>query len=176
MKEYIKSGFRVFIDYIISLVVFVVFLYMFLAITKDNYSKWIPLYSFLNFLLLYAMLYSDLKKLAVKEKRPQYNLNPYPMKGLIIGLIGFLPLIVIQLIYPLILLNDPVANRIKELALKTLMGPVYFVVRLAGGTTIGYVAASLVVPIVSMFAYMAGFYGFQFRKPKTRPAAKNKKG
>ena len=175
MKNYIKSGLRVFVDYVISLVVFVIFLYMFLAITKDNYSKWIPLYSFLNFLLLYAMLYSDLRKLAVKEKRPQYNLNPYPVKGLVLGLIGFLPLIVIQLIYPLIVFNDPVANRIKELVLKTLMGPVYFMVRLAGGTTVGYVVASLLVPLVSMFAYMAGFYGFQFRKPKTKPAANTKK-
>jgi hypothetical protein len=176
MKDYIKSGLRVFTDYLISLVIFVVFLYVFLAITKDNYSKWMPLYSFLNFLLLYSMLYSDLRKLAIKEKRPQYNLNPYPMKGLILGLIGFLPLIIIQAIYPFIVFDDPVVNRIKELVLKTLLGPVYFMVRLVGGTAIAYVVASLVVPLVSMFAYMAGFYGFQFKKRKTKPVANNNKG
>ena len=99
MKDYIKNGFRVFVDYLISLVIFGVVLYTFLAITKDNYSKWIPVYSFLNFLLLYFMVYSDLKKLAIKEKRPQYNLKPYPLKGLILGFIGFLPLIIIHLLY-----------------------------------------------------------------------------
>jgi len=175
MKDYIKNGFRIFIDYLISLVIFGVFLYTFLAITKDNYSKWIPIYSFIIFILLYFMVYSDLKKLAIKEKRPQYNLKPYPLKGLILGFIGFSPLIIIQLIYPLIVFEDPVANRIKELVLKTLLGPVYFMVRLFGGTTIAYVIASLLVPLVSMFAYMAGFYGLQFIKRKPKPAVNNKK-
>ena len=49
-------------------------------------------------------------------------------------------------------------------------------VRLLGGTTIAYIVASLVVPLVSMFAYMAGFYGFQFIKRKPKPAVNNKKG
>lgn len=170
MSNYFKNGLKVFFDYCISLIIFVIFLYVFLGLTKDNYSFWIPLYSFINFLLLFSILYGDIKKVAMKEKRPQYDLKPYPMKGLFIGLIGFLPFFLLQLIYPLIIFNDPIYNRVKELVLKTLLGPVYFVVRLFGVTTLGYVVASLLIPIVSMLAYMAGYYGFELKKKKFQSA------
>jgi len=167
MKNIIKSSFKVFGDYFVSLIIFVIFLYTFFVITKENYSKWIPLYSGVNFILMVSIMYADMKNLGKKEKRPQYNLSPHPLKGLILGLIGFLPIIILEIVYIFLNFNEEAKNRIAELALKTLLGPVYIFVRLAGGTTFGYILASLVVPVVAMLGYMAGYYGFEFRKKKT---------
>ena len=173
MRNYFKGGLKVFANYCIALIIFVVFLYIFISIAKDSYSKWIPLYSSIIFISLFSILYSDLKRLAIKEKRPQYDLKPYSFKGLVLGIIGFSPMIVIELIYPFVTFDNATTNRIIELGLKTMMGPVYFMVRLAGGTVYAYAAASLVVPLVAMLGYMAGFYGFGNRKIINTPTKKN---
>lgn len=163
MKNHIKGGVKVFTGYAISLLVFVIFIYVFLGITRDSFYTWLPLYSFLMFLLMFAIIYSDLKRLAIKEKRPQYNLNPYPLKGFVLGVIGFLPIILIELIYPLVQLEGEVLNNIKHKVLNTFMGPLYFIIRIGKSTTVSYAVASLVVPVISMLAYLAGYYGFELR-------------
>lgn len=164
MKKIIKDSLRVLGDYCISLVIFVIFLYIFFAITKDNYSKWIPLYSVVIFTMLAPMIYSDMRNLAIKEKRPQYNLKPYPLRGLVLGFVGFMPIIVVEIIYLFLNFNNSLLDRIKDLVLKTILGPVYFSVRLAGGTVIAYIIASLVVPVVAMLGYLAGYYGIELRR------------
>lgn len=166
MKKIIKDGLKVLGDYAVSLVMFVIFLYMFLMITKENYSKWIPLYSGIIFIMMASMIYTDMKKLAIKEKRPQYDLNPYPLKGFILGFIGFLPIITIEVVYLFLDFNTGLGNRVKELILKTILGPVYFSVRLFGGSAIAYVVASLIVPIVAMLGYLAGYYGIDLKKKR----------
>lgn len=163
--NYLKSGLKVFKDYLLSLILFVVFLYPFIVITGNRFLDWLPIYSILVFLLMFSITYSDLKSIAKREKRPQYNLNPYPLKGLVIGIIGFLPFIVLELIYPFIVFDNTTANRIKELALKTLLGPVFFSIRFTGGNTISYVIASLIVPVIAMLGYMAGYYDFYLSSP-----------
>lgn len=173
--NYIKGGLKVFFGYCISLLMFGVFLYVFISITGDRFSFWLPFYSFLFFLMMFLIIYSDLNKLAMKEKRPQYNLNPYPLKGFIFGLIGFSPFILLELIYPLINLNDDVLERIKHLALNTLLGPLYWVLRIFGSTTGAYIAVSLLVPLIAMLGYLSGHYGFKLKglfKKDTKPVLK----
>jgi len=162
--SYIKNGLKVLFGYLISLVIFAVFLYVVLSIAKENLYKWLPVYSFVIFLLMFAIIYSDIKRLAAKEKRPQYNLNPYPLKGLIYGLLGFSPLIFLELIYPLIVFEDSTLMRIKEIILNTLLGPLYWLLKITGETAAGYAAVSAVVPAISMLAYLAGYYGFELGK------------
>jgi hypothetical protein len=157
--NHLKGGLKVLTGYLISLVVFIIFLYPFIGITKDNFYKWLPVYSIIFFLLMLVLIYTDIRKLAAKEKRPQYDLNPYPFKGFILGLIGFSPIILIELIYPLIVLDSETLVRIKHLALNTILGPLYFIIRFAGGTAAAYVIASLIVPLIAMLAYLAGYYG-----------------
>lgn len=170
MGDYIKNGLKALTGYLISLLIFGVFLYVFLSIAKESFSKWLPVYSFVFFLLMFAIIYSDYKRLAVKERKPQYNLNPYPVKGLLYGLIGFSPFILMELVYPLIILDNPAVNRLKEVAFKTLLGPLYWLIRLMGGTVAAYAAAALVVPVVAMLGYLAGFYGFELGKHFKTPA------
>lgn len=168
MKNIIKGSLKVFANYLISLIIFVLFLYTFFLIVKENYSKWLPLYSGINFILMASIMYNDLKKLAKKEKRPQYALNPHPLKGLLLGVIGFLPVVIFEIVYIFLNFDNEIKNRIAELALKTILGPVYIFVRLIGGTTVGYILASLTVPVVAMLGYMAGYYGFELRDKKLK--------
>jgi hypothetical protein len=163
MKNFIKSSFKTLTGYLITLLIFCVFLYVFLSITKDNYSTWVPLYSFINFLLLFAILYSDFKQLAIKEKRPQYNLNPYPIKGLVYGAIGFVPIILLIAAYGIFTLVAAPMRPV-DVAVKVLLGPIYWIVRLLGMSIIGYVGAIISVPVLCMLGYLAGFYGFELSK------------
>jgi predicted Na+-dependent transporter len=163
MKEYIKGGLKVLSNYVIALIFFVVFLYAFIVIAGENFVNWLHYYSFIMFLLLFAIIYSDFTRLARKEKRPQYNIKTYPLKGLIHGIIGFLPIILIEIIYPFIKFDDEVLIKIKELVLDVILGPVFFVLRIGNKSIISYIAASLVVPVIAMLSYIAGYYGFKLR-------------
>lgn len=164
MKDYVKGGLKVFGSYAIADLFFLVFLYTFIAISKDNFSNWLPYYSFVIFLFLFLLLYSDIKRLALKEIKPQYDLNPYPLKGLVYGLVGFLPIILLELVYPLIVFNDPALNRIKELLLNSVMGPVFFILRLGNKSVLSYILASLAIPFITMLGYLAGFHNFELKK------------
>ncbi len=165
LKNHIKGGLKILGDYAAALLIYVILLYTFIAITGENFTKWLPLYSFIMFLLMVLMLYTDLWHLAVKEKRPQYDLNPYPLKGLVFGLIGFSPIIIIEIISYLVNFQEPVFNNLKRAIVDNiLLGPLYFSIRLFGETIIGYIVTLLIVPLLSMVAYMAGYYGIELRK------------
>jgi len=171
VKNYIKDSLKVFFDYGIAVLIFVFFVYTFF--------KYLVVYSLVIFLLMSAILYSDMHKLATKEKRPQYNLKPYPLKGLVIGILGFSPFIVVELLYPFIVFNSEVANRIKHLALNTLLSPMYTVLKLGHEYPQSYAIASMVVPIIAALGYAAGFYGFELsvymKKFKKAPLPESKK-
>lgn len=112
------------------------------------------------FLLMFAIVYSDMHKFSQKEKRPQYNLNPYPLKGFVLGLLGFSPYILMEVIYLFIKFDDSIANRIRDLALNTLLGPMYSILKIGHESVLSYVIASSVVIVIAGLGYMAGFYGF----------------
>src|SRR5690554_1542045 len=95
LKNHIKGGLKVLGDYGAGLLIYFILLYTFIAITGEGFSAWLPVYSFIMFSIMALILYSDMWSLAVKEKKPQYNLNPYPAKGFVLGLIGFFPIIII---------------------------------------------------------------------------------
>ena len=162
--SYIKNGLKVLFGYCISLLVFGIFIYVFLSLAKDNTNVLLPFYSLLFFLMAFAIVYTDMKKLAEKEKKPQYDLHPYPLKGLIYGLIGFAPVMLLEIISVFIVFGDQVADRVKHLAVNTLMGPLYFIIRAVGEHPIGYILASLAVPLIALLGYLAGYYGFNISK------------
>jgi hypothetical protein len=161
MKNYLKTGGRVLFDYAMSLVVFVIFVYVFMSVTKDNFGKWLPLYCALIFLFLFYILYNEMKTLGIKEKKPQYELNPYPLKGLVYGAIGMVPVALIAGILALLNFEDKYVDRIIHLAINTLLGPMYFVIRWFHEAVVGYAAAILLVPVLTMLGYLAGYHGIQ---------------
>lgn len=173
--NYIKNGLKVLVGYCISLIVFGVFIYVFLSLAKDNTNTLLPYYSLLMFLLVFAIIYSDMKKLAEKEKKPQYDLEPHPMKGLLYGFIGFSPIILIEIISVVMVFENQFADRIKHLAVNTLMGPLYFIIKAGNESPMGYISASLIVPLIAFLGYLAGYYGVNITKlvkksDKNKPA------
>lgn len=175
MKYFIKSALTTLKDYIIVDVIFVAFLAIIFGIGKDNLILWIQIYSLALFLLmLLPILYSDNHKLAVKEKKPQYNLNPYPLKGFVYGLISMIPFAVIGVLYPILTFSEPLFERIKHLFFNCLLGPVYWIVKLGNESTIAYILALAVIPVIAGISYLAGNLGIYLNK-NNKPGALTKK-
>ncbi len=176
MKNFIKSSAKILFDYAMVLIVFAIFIYVFMSITKDNFNTWLPYYCLLIFILAFYIIYTDMKNLAIKEKKPQYELNPYPLKGLIYGLAGTLPIALITAAAALVSLGNETAERIKHLAINVFLGPMYFLIRWMNETPLGYAAAILLLPLISMLGYLAGHYGInildKLRKKKQVPVEK----
>ena len=158
MKSVLKNGLKIFLNYIIVLVIFGVFIYPFIAITGDNFGKWLPVYSIIIFLLMFLIIYTDMKSLAKKEIRPQYGLNPFPLKGLLYGAIGAAPVALLVVAASVFHFGDEFLEQLKGVAVKAFMGPVYFMVKWLGKTPSAYGSAILLLPLAAMLGYLAGFY------------------
>jgi hypothetical protein len=176
MGNYIRNGARILYNYVLSLILFVVFVYIFITIAGNNFGNLLPLYSFIIFLFTFFIIYSETRRLALKEKKPQNGLNPYPVKGLVYGAIGFLPIAVLEVVSVFITFGSEFGNNLKNIALNTIMGPLFFIIKPLGEKPLGYAAASLIIPVVSMLGYMAGYYGFSvmksLKKEDKKPKAK----
>ncbi len=159
MKNVIRNSAKILYSYTMVLIMFGIFIYPFISIAKDSFSKWLPLYSILIFLFAFFIIYTDMKNLAVKEKRPQYGLNPYPLKGLVYGLIGSIPVALPVAVAALIYLGNDTAERIKHVAINAFLGPTYFLIKWLNETLIGYISAILLLPLIAMLGYLAGYYG-----------------
>jgi hypothetical protein len=155
MGKYIKGALKVLGDYSITLLIFLFFSYPFF--------KHLRIYSFVIFIITALLVYADMHKLAIKEKRPQYNLNPHPLNGLAYGILGYLPVLVLILVYPLINITTSVINfaNLKHLLLNALMGPLFFLLKFGNETTQAYFLAWCIIPVIAMLGYLAGFYGFE---------------
>lgn len=181
MKEHLKGSLKVLTAYGAITLIFIVFLPIILNLMSDGSEYWLTVYSGVTFFLMLLMVYGDMKRLAEKERRPQYDLSHYVLKGLVLGLIGFLPVIILELLYPVIVFDDELKNRAKQLVLHTLMGPLFVIIKLGGKTFAAYALASAVVPVTSMLGYMAGLFGFELgvfnkfyaRRAKTVQQKKN---
>ena len=161
-KNYIKGGLKAIGNYGATLIIYVILFYAFMAITGESFDTWLPLYSCVMFVIMAVLLYTDMWHLAAKEKRPQYELSPYPLKGLVLGLLGVLPLVIIVVLGYSIVLSDEVLNALKLFVVeRVILGPVYFIIALFNKTIIGYIVALLSIPLLAMLGYIFGYYGIQ---------------
>lgn len=164
MKQYMKTGGKILYDYAMSLIIFVVFLYPFIGLAGENLYTWLPLYCIIIFIFTFILIYSDMKALAIKEKKPQYELNPYPLKGLVYGLVGIIPVVIVAVVLSLLRFDNVTMDRLRHLAINTLLGPMYFIIGWMKESLIGYAAAILVIPILAMLGYLAGYFGIHIMK------------
>lgn len=170
MDSFFKNALKVFSDYCITLLIFVIFIYPVLSFAKANYLTWVAVYSFVIFLLLYKLLFADLKTIAIKQKRPQYNLHPHPLNGLLFGLAGFIPVVILEIVYLFLHFNVDTYNRIAHIALNIILGPEYWFVKVLGSSAAAYIAATLLVPVICMLGYLAGFYNWNLSLFKKKDA------
>ncbi|MGE5613858.1 MAG: hypothetical protein ACM3XR_05580 [Bacillota bacterium] len=163
MKQYIKCGVKILYSYIISLIVFVIFLYPFMGLTGEKLYVWLPLYSFLMFLLASFIIYVEMKDQGIKEKKPQNNMNPYPLKGAVYGLIGIVPLLLVFAVALAIPVADQTMNNIRHIAVNAFLGPLYFFFKLFNESLLGYVASIMLLPVISTLGYLTGYFGFNLK-------------
>jgi len=160
-KTFLKNSLKIVFDYGIVLIIFGVFIATVIGLAKSNFERWIGLYSFTIFLLMFFMIYNDMKDLAIKEKRPQYNINPKPFKGVFYGLVAIVPFLLILLAYPFI--NVPKEFVILKLRLmQGFAGPLYWLAKWISGEYWSYIVAFFVIPVISMLGYWAGYREFYF--------------
>jgi membrane protease YdiL (CAAX protease family) len=173
----LKRGLKVTTDYLIMLIVFVVFALLALNFAKEGSAGFVPLFSFLVFLLSFYTIYVDMRNIAFKEKRPQYNINPSPFKGLFYGLIGVIPLIILQII--VMNLGFPESlQTFQRRIYQGIGGPLYWFTRLIGNQPLHYLLSFILIVIIAGLGYFAGHYEFYMAayvrkllgiKPKKRP-------
>lgn len=164
MKQFIKGGAKLLYNYAMAVIVFLVFLYPFMGITNERFYTWLPLYCILIFMFMFLLMYGDAKEMAVKEKRPQNQMNPYPFKGLLYGLFTIIPIALVTGTAALIPLADPAADRIRHVAINAILGPVYFLAKWLDESLPGYAAAILLIPLTAMLGYLAGYFGINIMK------------
>ena len=95
LSSQIKRGLKITTNYLLAVIVFGVFLMPILTLFENSNETAVFVYSIIIFLLMTPTIYIEMSRLAFKEKRPQYNINPSPFKGVYYGFIGVIPLILV---------------------------------------------------------------------------------
>lgn len=173
MQGFIKKCWKVLLGYILSLMVFGIFSYFFLSVSGSKFNLYLPYFCFVTFLLAYFLIYSDMKKAAQIEKRSPDETKPHPLKGLAYGATAFSPVALLELLSAVIVFNDKLTDHAKHIAVNILMGPLYFMIRIFNESTLGYVLATLIIPLTAMLGYLAGYYKielFGVKKASTEQA------
>jgi hypothetical protein len=146
------------------ILLFWVLLSVLTGIAGKSLGQWMPVYSFGISVILALLIYPYMKNLAIKETKPYIQKRPHPLKGLTYGVMAFMPVILIELLYPLVSFDSDELMKLKLGILKVLLCPVYWIVNLFGDTALSYILASSVVPLIAMLGYLGGFYGIDLGK------------
>ncbi len=159
----IKRGLRVSGDYLVVLVIFGIFLSIVFSLFKENVELGINIFSVVIFLIMFSMIYSNMRDMAFKEKRPQYGINPPSYKGFLYGLIGIVPIFIIQLLYYVISVPEE-AITLKRRVIQALTGPLYWLAKIISQEIWAYHLVLLIVPVIAGLGYIAGYHGFYIMK------------
>jgi NhaP-type Na+/H+ or K+/H+ antiporter len=155
----VKRSLKVTWDYLAALMIFAIFSSIALSIFKDDLEKGIFIFSILIFLIMFLMIYTSMSDIAFREKRPQYNINPPPYKGFLYGIIGTLPLFIIQLFYYAISVPEELLT-LKRRILQAFTGPLYWLAQMISLDVWAYHLVLLVIPVISGLGYLAGYHEF----------------
>lgn len=159
VSSILKRSLKIITSYIMSLIVFCVFALPAFAIGQNNMPKIMPWISFVVFLLLFFSVYTEMRNFAHKEKRPQYNINPPPYKGLIYGLIGIIPILVMQAV--ILLISVPADyEAFRRRVFQLLSGPLYWIAKISGNGIYTYMIALVSIVIIAFLGYLAGYREF----------------
>jgi len=172
-------GLKVTANYMTALILFVVFTMPIITLSSDSgLQNAMTAFSFLVFLFLFYIVYVDMRVMAFKEKRPQYNITPPPYKGVFYGIIGMIPLVLFQAV--LLLLKFPEDLQVlKRKLYQGFAGPLYWLSRLLGDDPAHYVVSFAILIVIAGLGYYAGykeFYIVSFIRQKLGIKPKQKPG
>lgn len=159
----IKRGLKITVDYFIALIIFGVFSSVVLTLFKNSLETGILVFSVIIFLFMTVMMYTDMRDTAFREKRPQYNINPPPYKGFMYGIIGALPILLVQLVYYLVSVPEELLV-FKRRVLQAFTAPLYWIARMITHDEWAYHAVLVIIPVIAGLGYLAGFYDFYIVK------------
>ena len=159
-SHFVKTTFKVFLDYVITVFLFCLFIISILMLaTPETIRSWLLGYSTVWFLLIMMMVYSRMKQVARKEIVPQYELHPYPLKGFVYGAAAMIPNFIVAVLNTFIRFSDEILHERKLLVVKVVFAPLHGFVELFGDTTVSFYLACLVIPVVAATGYIMGYYG-----------------
>lgn len=153
-------GLKVTADYITALILFLVFMMPVMTISQGSSLKnTMAAFSFLIFLFLFYLVYVDMRVIASREKRPQYNINPPPYKGVIYGIIGMIPLVLVQSVLITLKLSEDWQALIRRIY-QGFAGPLYWLSRLLGDAPVQYLVSFSILVVIAGLGYYAGYKEF----------------
>lgn len=170
----IKRGLRVTTGYLTALIIFAVFSMTVISFAKNDVSAGMIWLSVITFLLMFFSVYTEMRDTAFKEKRPQYDINPPPFKGLLYGIIGIAPLVIVEIVLMLIKVPEDLLV-LKRRVWQGFASPLYWIARLFGNTPVCYILAFIVVIIIAGLGYYAGYKGVYPAAAIRRKLGLNKK-
>ncbi|MBN2852248.1 MAG: hypothetical protein JXQ23_05865 [Clostridia bacterium] len=166
MKDFLKGSFKVLSSYTTGVFLFSFFLIAPLSMENNQYL-WLSILSFIMYLFLWSFMFQQIRKLGIYESKPTTEIKSYPFKGLVYGFAGFLPYIIIEIIYFLIYVpNTSLALTTFHGIFRCLFGPLYFLIRGLNYTWYAYLIATVMIPVISMIGYLAGYYDFSMKSKK----------
>lgn len=157
-KTFLRHAMKVTVDYFVALLLFAILSYPILSMGGENPRTPVGIVSFLLFLALFGLTYRDFFEIAVREKRPQYEINPTPVRGILLPLLGLVPIWVLQLVAFLLPLgeNEVFRRRI----LQVISVPYYWLGTLLGGWAPLYVPLVALTAVMAFLGYLAGLREF----------------
>ncbi len=158
-KSQIRRGLKIFTDYSLTLIIFAIFLSIVFNVAKNNLQTGVFIFSILIFLIMFSMIYSNMSDVAFREKRPQYGIHPSPYKGFLYGVIGMLPVFILQLSYYVIPYGEKLLT-LQRRVLQGVTGPLYWLASLISDEPWAYHLVLLVIPVIAGLGYLAGHYEF----------------
>ncbi len=157
-KTFSKHAVKVFTDYLAILFVFVIFSYPIISMSGDKPGPLVRWVSGFLFLLLFALIYKDLQEVAVRERRPQYGINPKPWRGLLLGLAGLVPVWLTQGVIAVLPLAD--SETLRSRLLQAVSVPIYWLAAILGGAAWLYPVLLLLAALMAFAGYAAGLADF----------------
>jgi len=155
----LKRSLRVTADYITAFILFCVLSASVFSLARGETTVFIPWISFATFLILFYLVYVDMRNIGFKENRPQYNLNPSRFKGLLYGAIGVLPILIVQL--AVLVANVPEGyDGLKRRIFQLVSGPLYWIAKILGNEAWHYCATLVSIVLMALLGYLAGHSKF----------------
>ena len=160
MKPFIKRSFKTTAAYGAGAFLFTFFVIAPISM-ENNRNTWIAVYSFIFFVFTVIYLYKQMWKTGDIEKRAAGGGEVAITKGLLYGIAGFSPFILVEVLYFLIYpaVSGTIIGNVFHGIFRCSFGPMYFIIRLLRYTWYSYLVATLIIPAVAFAGYAAGIMG-----------------